>query len=76
MRQDGKVEYDGHGYDSLSTAAGIARKSVIGAPAGQSFSQTNGWTFWMYSDDGVLREIDRLRQSYLSQWKLKKVPVA
>jgi hypothetical protein len=29
----------------------------------------------MYSDDGVLREIDQLRQSYLAQRKLKIVPM-
>jgi hypothetical protein len=76
VRQDGKIEFDGQGYDSLSTAAGMARKSVIGSPAGHSFPQTNGWTFWMYADDGVLREIDQLRQSYLAQRKLKIVPMA
>jgi hypothetical protein len=61
---------------SLSTAAGMARKSVIGSPAGHSFPQTNGWTFWMYLDDGVLRQIDQLRQSYLAQRKLKIVPMS
>jgi hypothetical protein len=76
VRQDGKVEFDGRGYDSVSTAAGMARKSVVGAPSGQPFPQTNGWKFWMYSDDGVLREIDQLRQSYLAQRKLKLVPMA
>jgi hypothetical protein len=61
---NGKVEFDGQAYDSLSTAAGMARKSVIGAPAGRPYPQTNGWTFWMYSDEdgGKLREIDHLRQ--------------
>jgi Restriction Enzyme Adenine Methylase Associated len=58
VREDGRSEFDGQLYDSLSTAAGMARKSVVGAPAGHPFPQTNGWTFWMYSDDGVLREID------------------
>jgi len=32
VRPDGKVEFDGQAYDSLSTAAGMARKSVSAAP--------------------------------------------
>jgi hypothetical protein len=76
VQQDGRIEFDGQVYDSLSTAAGTARKSIIGSPAGYSFPQTNGWSFWMYSDDGVLREIDHLRQGYLSQRKLKIVPMS
>ena len=78
VRPDGKVEFDGQVYDSLSTAAGMARKSVVGAPAGRPYPQTNGWTFWMYSDEdgGELREIDHLRQSYLAQKKSKVVPMS
>jgi len=78
VRPDGKVEFDGQAYDSLSTAAGMARKSVVGAPVGQPFPQTNGWTFWKYADDhgGGLREIDQLRQAYATQRKLKVVPMA
>lgn len=76
VRPDGRIEFGGQEYDSLSTAAGMARKSIVGAPAGHPFPQTNGWTFWMYSDDGVLREVDTLRQSYLGQRKLKVVPMA
>jgi hypothetical protein len=39
--------------------------------------QTNGWIFWMYSDDaGALVEIDRLRQNYLAQKNLKIVPMS
>jgi hypothetical protein len=78
VRPDGKVEFDGQAYDSLSTAAGMARKSVSGAPTGQPFPQTNGWTFWQYSDDraGGLREIDQLRQAYAAQRKLKIVPMS
>jgi predicted type IV restriction endonuclease len=77
VRPDGKIEFEGEAYDSPSTAAGMARKSVIGAPAGQLFPQTNGWRFWLYSDEGgVLREIDELRQRFLAQRKLKIVPVA
>jgi Restriction Enzyme Adenine Methylase Associated len=78
VRPDGKVDFDGQAYDSLSTAAGMARKSVVGAPAGRPYPQTNGWTFWMYSDgdSGKLREIDYLRQNYLAQNKLKIVPMS
>jgi hypothetical protein len=75
VRPDGKVEFDGQAYDSLSTAAGMARKSVVGAPAGHPYLQTNGWSFWQYADDdgGRLREIDHLRQAYAAQRKLKVV---
>ncbi|MGD1097876.1 MAG: hypothetical protein ABSB35_38545 [Bryobacteraceae bacterium] len=78
VRQDGKVEFDGQAYDSLSTAAGMARKSVSGAPTGRPYPQTNGWTFWLYSDEegGGLREIDHLRQAYSAQRKLKIVPMS
>jgi len=76
VRADGKVEFDGQAYDSLSAAAGVARQSVSGAQTGRPFPQTNGWSFWMYSDDdaGVLREIGHLRQHYLAQKKLKMFP--
>ena len=69
IQQDGRVVFDSEGYDSLSTAAGIARKSVIGAPPGRLYPQTNGWTFWKYADPetGTLEEIDLLRQRYLAR---------
>ena len=78
VRPDGKVEFDGQVYDSLSTAAGMARKSVSGTPAGRPYPQTNGWTFWMYSDEdgGELREIDHLRQNYLAQKQSKILPMS
>ena len=68
MRHDGKIEFDGQVYDALSTAAGMARKSVIGTRQGRPYPQTNGWTFWMCSDEdaGGLRKIDNLRQYYLA----------
>ena len=57
----------GESYDSLSTAGGMARKSVIGSPPGRQYPQTNGWTFWKFCDPetGKLIEIDALRQKYL-----------
>jgi Restriction Enzyme Adenine Methylase Associated len=61
VQQDGKVEFGGQIYDSLSTAAGMARRSVIGSPTGRPYPQTNGWTFWMYrSENDALSEIDRI----------------
>ncbi len=69
VERDGKVRCDGQSYDSLSTAAGMARKSVIGAPPDRPYPQTNGWTFWLYRDDATseLKEIDQLRRSFLTQ---------
>ena len=64
---DGRVSFAGEKYDSLSTAGGMARKSVIGAPPGRAYPQTNGWAFWLYRDaaSGERRSIDDLRQKYL-----------
>ena len=69
IQEDGTVVVDGKPYDSLSTAAGMARKSVIGAPPGRPYPQTNGWTFWRFRDPqtGKLLEIDDLRQKYLKR---------
>jgi len=66
VQPDGKIVFEGRPYDSLSTAAGMARKSIIGAPPGRHYPQTNGWTFWKFRDPetGKLVEIDALRQQY------------
>jgi hypothetical protein len=71
IQQNGKVEFAGEQYDSLSTAAGMARKTVIGSPPDRPYPQTNGWTFWQYRDKetGELREMDYLRQQYLAAKK-------
>jgi len=71
IQQNGKVEFAGEQYDSLSTAAGMARKTVIGSPPDRPYPQTNGWTFWRYRDEetGELREMDHLRQQYLAAKK-------
>lgn len=68
VHRNGKVEFAGESYDSLSTAAGMARKSVIGSPPDRPYPQTNGWTFWQYRDQetGKLRPIDDLRKRYLT----------
>jgi hypothetical protein len=63
IETDGSVTWDGNRFDSLSTAAGMARKSIVGAPPGRDYPQANGWTFWRYRDtDGQLVFIDQLRQ--------------
>jgi hypothetical protein len=69
IRPDGNVTVDGNPYNSLSTAAGMARKSVIGTRPGRRYPQTNGWTFWQYVDQTAnkLREIDFLRRQYMSK---------
>lgn len=56
---DGSVEFNGQRFDSCSTAASVARGTVVGGnPA------TNGWTFWKYTDaDGKPRQLDYLRRS-------------
>jgi len=66
IQQDGRVIFDGEPYNSLSIAGGMARKSVIGAPPGRPYPQTNGWTFWRYRDTetGKLEQINRLRERY------------
>jgi hypothetical protein len=62
IEADGTVTWDGTRFDSLSTAAGMARKSVIGAPPGREYPPTNGWTFWRHRDeDGRLAFVDVLR---------------
>ena len=72
VQADGGVRYVDNRYDSLSTAAGMARKSVIGFPPGRKYPQTNGWMFWHFKDaDGTIQEMDVLRKRYLN---LKSLP--
>jgi hypothetical protein len=60
----GRIVFDGQAYDSLSTAGGMARKSVAGPFPGREIPQTNGWTFWEYrGPDGGLRVLDDLRRA-------------
>ncbi len=68
VQQDGTVLYDGEAYDSPSTAGGMARKSVIGAPEGRPYPQTNGWVFWRFRhpESGELHKLDVLRQRFLA----------
>jgi predicted type IV restriction endonuclease len=69
VQGDGSVVYDGQPFDSPSTAAGMARKSVIGAPEGRAYPQTNGWVFWRFRDPdtGEFLKLDALRQRHLAQ---------
>jgi len=69
IQEDGTVIFGGESYDSLSTAGGMARKSIIGAPPGRKYPQTNGWTFWKYRDPqtGKPEEIDALRRAFLTR---------
>ena len=70
IQADGTVIYGGVSYDSLSTAAGMARRSIVGAPTGRKYPQTNGWTFWKYHDPqtGQTKEIDTVRQRFLEKY--------
>jgi hypothetical protein len=65
---DGSVRLRNEVYDSLSAAGGMARVSVVGAPADRPYPATNGWTFWQHRDeDGELHALDVLRQRLLEQ---------
>ena len=68
IQPDRTIAFDGETYRSLSLAASFARKTIIGAPEGRKYPQTNGWTFWKYHDreTGKLEEVDVLRQRYLN----------
>ena len=67
--QSGQVVWDGTPYDSLSTAAGMARKSVIGTATERGIPATNGRVFWQRQDGetGRLRHVSELRRQYLEQ---------
>jgi Restriction Enzyme Adenine Methylase Associated len=65
---DGRVTFARETYNSPSVAAGVARASVRGAPAGRKYLQTNGWTFWHFRDsDDEWKELDVLRQRHLER---------
>jgi hypothetical protein len=60
-----RIVFAGQVYDSVSTAGGMARKSVVGSPPGRAYPQTNGWTFWEYrTGDGALHQLDDLRRQF------------
>ena len=59
-----RIVFAGEAYDSLSTAGGVARKSVAGPFSGRDVPQTNGWTFWEYrGPDDSLHQLDSLRRA-------------
>lgn len=65
IERDGRVTYEGAAYNSLSEAAGSARRSVIGNSTGHRYPPTNGWTFWQITTgEGTIGYIDVLRESY------------
>jgi len=68
IRQDGRIEWGGQVYGSLSTAGGMAQKSLIGRPEDGPCRPTNGWQFWRYHDaeSGQLRKIDSIRRRFLA----------
>ena len=50
-------------FDSLSSAAGAARASVIGLRTDGRYPHTNGWTFWrMRGPEGKPVPVDDVRQ--------------
>lgn len=58
-----RVVLDGVAFDSLSTAAGVARRTESGADPASRPPATNGWTFWRYRlPDGTSRDLDALRR--------------
>jgi len=74
---DGRVEWKGTAYASPSLAAGMVRMSVIGAPKGYAFPQTNGWTFWHVADaNGDLQPLDSLRSGATKTVVAESVPSA
>lgn len=65
IESDGQVTFGGKRYESLSTAAGQARKTAMGSPDGRRYPQTNGWTFWHFQDsDGSWQQLDTLRRRH------------
>ncbi len=65
IESDGRVTFDGVTYNSLSEAAGSARRSVIGNSTGHRYPPTNGWQFWQITTDaGSVGYIDVLRERY------------
>lgn len=67
--EDGQIDFGGDVYNSLSISAAMARKTIVGAPPGREYPQTNGWEFWKIKnpDTGKIEEIDTIRQKFLKQ---------
>jgi hypothetical protein len=71
IQPGGTVSFDGESYGSLSTAAGMAMKTVIGASPDRPCPATNGWTFWQFRDSktGHLRDLASVREEFLTSRK-------
>jgi Restriction Enzyme Adenine Methylase Associated/Type I restriction enzyme R protein N terminus (HSDR_N) len=68
IEPDGRVSCLGETYNSVSVAGGMARRSVVGAPPGRKYPQTNGWTFWYFRDnDGRPRQLSFLREQFVDR---------
>ncbi len=68
IEADCTVTWNGTSWPSLSSAAAMARKSIVGAPSGREYPPTNGWTFWRFRDAaGALILLDRLREGQFSK---------
>jgi hypothetical protein len=71
-----RIVFAGVTYDSLSIAAGMARKTVVGEKPGRAYPQTNGWTFWEFlASDGSRRQLDTLRRE-LFERKVVSLPTS
>ncbi len=57
--KDGKVWFDREPYDTLTLAAVAARESVV-----QEETNTNGWTFWSFQENGAWIAVDILRERF------------
>ncbi|HEX5010778.1 MAG TPA: type I restriction enzyme HsdR N-terminal domain-containing protein [Planctomycetota bacterium] len=64
---DGRVEWKGRTFDSLSQAGTEARAAIGGLRPDGKKRATNGWVFWKYqAPDGELRDVDHARRQYLA----------
>jgi len=52
VEADGRIKFKGTAYDSLSTAGGAARATIIGLRKDGKFPQTGGWVFWRVERPG------------------------
>jgi hypothetical protein len=60
LQVDGKVTFQDGVYDSCSSAAEMARKTVTGRRM-----NTNGWAFWQYEgEDRKKQTLDQVRQRF------------
>jgi RAMA domain-containing protein len=60
IETDGSVTFGGRSFRSPSLAASAARKAL--GYSGLGKAETNGWTFWRYTDrEGIAKKLDALR---------------